>query len=88
MPTADALLTAIGAASGWRFVNDDFAEAWTEGAKFFPEPGSHQLDGRIFEARDIVQVGVIQLRYERFHRFAYQRVIVNPSGLPVNLSLN
>jgi hypothetical protein len=69
-------------------VNDDLTEARAGGTKLFPEPGGHQLDGRIFEARDIVQVGVIQLRYERFYRFAYHRVIVNPSGLPVNLSLN
>ena len=69
-------------------MNDDLTEARAAGSKLFPEPGSHQLDGRIFEARDIVQVGVIQLRYERFHRLAYQSVIVNPSGLPVNLSLN
>jgi len=84
----EALLTTIGAAGGRRFVNDDLAEARAAGIELFPEPGSHQLDGRVFEARDVVQIGVIQLRYERFHRFAYLRVIVNPSSFRANLSLN
>ena len=68
-------------------MNDDLTEARAAGSKLFPEPGSHQLDARIFEAMDIVQVGVIQPRYEWFYGFANQSVMVTPSGLPVYLSL-
>jgi len=56
--------------------------------EFLPEPGRHSFDSWIFEARNIVQVRVIQLVYQWLHRVADPRVIVDPTCLRIDFAFN
>jgi len=82
------LLAAIDAAGGGGLVNDDLAETGAAGFEFFPEPGGHELDGRVFQALDLVEVGMIQLLEQRVHRAADAGVIVNPAEMGIDLTLD
>ena len=70
----------INAARSGRFVHDDLGKARTEWLKSLPEPRRHIFDRRIIEPGDFVEVSMIQLVHERFHRSANFSVIVKPAG--------
>lgn len=83
-----ALLAAVRAPRHRRLVDHDLAETGTVWREFFPEPGCHLFDGRIIQARNVIQVSVIELLYQRLHRVADPRMIVDPTSLRVDLALN
>lgn len=53
-------LPAEGAARGRRLVDADLEETGQLGFDFFPEPGTHFLDGRAFEAFDVIKIAVVE----------------------------
>ena len=61
-------------------MDDDFAKAGQLGRKLFPEPAGHELDGRIFEAGDVVEAGVVELFDEGPHGVGDGGVIVENAG--------
>ena len=82
------LLAAIDATRGRRFVNDDLAKAGAKRLEFFPEPGRHVFNRRIFEARDFIQIGMIELLKERLHRGANFSVIVKPAARGIDFAFH
>ena len=83
-----ALLAAISAPRHRRLVDHDLAETGTVWCELFPEPGCHLFDGGIIQARNVIQVSVIQLLYQRPHRVTDPSMIVDPTSLRVDLALN
>ena len=69
-------------------MDHNFGEAGQLGIQLFPKPICHQLDRGIFQSRDIVEVRVVELLYNRSHRSADERMVVKPSGLGIHLALD
>lgn len=78
--TVGKSFAAVAATGAGGFVDDDFAKAGQLGRKFFPEPAGHEFDGRIFEAGDVVEAGVVELFDEGPHGVGDRGVIVENSG--------
>src|ERR1700683_939650 len=79
--TTDSL-PAIDAARPRRLMQDDLIQPRQLRCQLFPEPARHQFNRRIFQARDVVQVGVIELLHDGTHHVLNRGVIVeNPTGL-------
>lgn len=83
-----SLRAAKAATRGGSFVHDDLGKAGQLRGKFRPEPDAHIFDGRIFEAGDFVEVGMVEHVEQRLHRAGNIRVIVEPAGLRIGLALD
>jgi hypothetical protein len=66
----------------------DLAETRATGFEPFPQPRRHVLDGRVLQTLNIVQIRMIELFDERFHRRADASVVVEPAGHRVNFPLD
>ena len=76
-------------ASGSRgLVEDNLAQSGALRGQFSPEPGAHVFDSGIFQAFNLVEIGMVQLFQQWGHRLADLRVIVDPANLRIDLSLN
>jgi hypothetical protein len=82
------LLAAVDAARGRCFVHHDFAKTRKLRFQFLPEPFSHFFNRRVLQALDVIEIGVIQQFHQRFHCVADSGVIVNPSGLWIDIALH
>lgn len=82
------LFTPINAARSGCFVHHDFAKAGTERLKFLPKPRCHVFDRRIIESSDFVEIRVIELLQERFHRRANFSVIIKPAGRRIDVAFH
>src|SRR5882724_3767037 len=83
-----SLFAPIHAARGRRFVHDDFAKTGAQRFKLFPEPRRHVLDRWIFEARNFVEIRMIELPNDWLHRVGNLRVIVDPAGRRIDLAFD
>src|SRR5437762_13319707 len=63
-----SLFAAIHAARRRRFVHDNFTKTWAKRFQLFPKPCRHVLDGRIFQARNFVEIRMIELLHNWLHR--------------------
>ncbi len=55
------LFPAINATRAGSLVENDFVKAGQLIGQLFPEPAGHQLDGWIFQAGNVIEIGVIEL---------------------------
>jgi len=72
-------LTAKTAAGGRGFVDRDLEKSGQMGFDPPPEPRAHFLNGRAFQALDVVEITVIHQIDQRIHRFGNALVIINPA---------
>ena len=80
--------TPVTAACRGGFVDDDLREARTLRRELLPKPVGHVLDGRIGETGNFVQVAVIEILEQWPHGLADVRVIIEPTGLGIDLALH
>ena len=69
-------------------MDDDFAKAGALRGNLFPKPRRHVFDRRIFQAGDLIQIRMVELRDKRFHRRADPRVIVNPAARAIDFAFD
>src|SRR5687768_1737357 len=75
-PLQKQLLAAIDTARSWRFMHDDLTESGAKRLQLLPEPGRHVFDRWVLQAGNFVEIGMIELLQNRFHRGADFGVIV------------
>ena len=69
-------------------MHHNFRQTGQRRRKLDPEPFAHVLDGGIFQPLDFVEIAVVELFHQRFHRLADFGVIVNPARLGVALAFH
>jgi len=79
---------AINALSSTGFSDDNFGEQRKLGFEFLPDPDGDVLAGWVFQARDFVQVVVVELLPVRFKKLGDIRVIYYPAEFRVTLAGN
>src|SRR5258706_6401421 len=78
---AASLGSAVFAATGAGFMNEDARQAGEPGLELAPDPHGQHLAGGILESRDLVQVTVIEGLEHLGHRLAQVGEIAHPAGL-------
>ena len=69
-------------------MHDDFTEAGALRLELLPKPRRHIFNGRILETFDVVEVRMIEPLHERLHGGTNLSVIVNPTGLWIDLAFD
>ena len=69
-------------------MHDDLAEARALGFQFLPKPFSHVLNRWILQALNFIQVCVVENFQKWFHGLADLRMVVNPAGFWIDVSLD
>ena len=82
------LVAAVFAATGAGFMNTNAGQFREKGFELLPDPLDEDFAGWVFQARDVVEVVVIQLFIERLEDGFDLGEVANPAGIGVNLALD
>lgn len=69
-------------------MHDDLAEARALGFQFLPKPFSHVLNRWVLQALNVVEVCVVEGFQKWSHGLADLRMVVNPAGFWIDVSLD
>lgn len=72
--------------AGAGLMDADSTELWQQGLEFLPDPLGQDFAGRILQARDIVQIVVIQALVQRLEDRLDLREVANPAGMRVDIA--
>ena len=82
------LFPPVNAAGGAGFGDDDFGELGELGFEAVPDPDGDVFAGGVFEARDVVEIAVVELFPERFEGVRDVRVIHDPAELGIAFAVD
>lgn len=83
-----SLLPAIRTPRRRRFVDHDLRQAREIGCEFLPEPVGHILNRRVLQTGNLIEIAVIKLIYDRLHKLADTRMVVEPAGRLVDFAFD
>ena len=80
------LLAAIDAAAGAGLVDANRTELRQQGFQLIPDPLGEHFAGRVFQARDVVEVVVVEAFIKRLENRLDLREVANPAGMGIQVA--